>query len=215
MPIDLADVIDKYAVLEVCKGDISAAFDLLLDCFRSDRSLFTCGNGGSAADSTHIAGELVKGFLSKRPLDEEKKQRLAAVSAPAGGMLAEKLQGGLKAFSLCENLSLTTAVANDIGAEYVYAQQVAAYGREGDVLLCISTSGNAENVALAALTAKAFGIKTIGLTGEGGGKLAEICDVCIKVPERETYKIQELHLPVYHYLCAAVEDSLFEKRVQR
>ncbi len=171
-------------------------------CFERGGKLLLCGNGGSAADCAHIAGELAKGFLKKRPLPE-------ALRDAIGEDWTQKLQGGLPALDLCANSGLMTAIINDIEGDSVFAQQVAAYGRKGDVILGISTSGNAENVGRALKTARAMGLYTIGMTGESGGKMKACCDLLLNVPETETYKIQEKHLPLYHRLCILIEERLF------
>jgi len=207
--MDIQELIKRHPQLLYCGEDIENAANELKTCFVGGGRVYLCGNGGSAADSTHIVGELVKGFLSKRPLDDAVKCRLAAVDSELGTKLGEKLQGGLPAHDLCENISLSTAVANDIDPDMIYSQQLIAYGQAGDILIAISTSGNAKNTAYAAVTAHALGMTVIGLTGETGGKLKAFSDICIRVPEKETYKVQELHLPVYHYLCAKVENDLF------
>lgn len=173
---------------------------LLIDCFQKGGKLLLCGNGGSSADCAHITGELVKGFCKKRPL---KCELQAAIGT-------DKLQMGLPAIDLTANCALIAAVNNDLGGELVYAQQVMAYGRPGDVLLGLSTSGNAQNVALAVKTAKALGMKTIGMTGCGGGALEKLCDVTLKSTEKETYLVQEDHLMFYHRLCLRVEEAFFE-----
>lgn len=205
------ELIERYPSLECCGGDVGNAIKELCACLGGGGRVFLCGNGGSAADATHIVGELVKGFKKKRPIDYQTAYQLKKVDPQSGEKLASGLQGGLCAHDLGENLSLVTAVSNDLGAELVYAQQVMAYGRAGDLLIGITTSGNAENVRLAAVTARAIGMSVIGLTGQSGGKLAQFSDICIKVPETETYKVQELHLPVYHCLCAATEAEFFEE----
>lgn len=207
--MDIQELIKRHPQLLYCGEDIENAVNELKTCFLGGGRIYVCGNGGSAADSTHIVGELVKGFLSKRPLDDTMKCRLAAADPELGEKLGNKLQGGLPAHDLCENLSLSTAVANDIDPDMIYAQELIAYGRAGDVLIAISTSGNAKNTAYAAVTARALGMTVIGLTGETGGTLKQYSDICIRVPEKETYKVQELHLPIYHYLCAKVENDLF------
>ncbi len=207
--MDIQELIIRHPKLLYCGEDIENAVKELKTCFSGGGRVYICGNGGSAADSTHIVGELVKGFLSKRPLDDAIKCRLAAIDSELGVKLGEKLQDGLPAHDLCENISLSSAVANDIDPDMIYAQQLIAYGQAGDILIAISTSGNAKNTAYAAVTAHALGMTVIGLTGETGGKLKELCGICIRVPEKETYKVQELHLPVYHYLCAKVENDLF------
>ena len=173
---------------------------LLIDCYKNGGKLLLCGNGGSSADCAHITGELVKGFCKKRPLPDALQQAIGT----------DKLQMGLSAIDLTANCALIAAVNNDLGGELVYAQQVMAYGRPGDVLIGISTSGNAKNVALAVKTAKALGLKTVGMTGCGGGELERLCDVTLKSAEKETYLVQEDHLMFYHRLCLRVEDAFFE-----
>ena len=211
------EMIERYPQLEVCGDAVKMAVNELLTCFYGGGRLLVCGNGGSAADSAHIVGELAKGFLSKRPLLAETRYRPSRLDeeygTDMGAKLADKLQQGLPAHDLCENLSLNTAAANDLDGDMIYAQGVMAYGRAGDVLLAISTSGNALNTAYAVMAAKAQGMTTIGLTGAKGGKLAELCDLCIKVPETETFKVQELHLPVYHAICAEIEADYFDDKL--
>ena len=169
----------------------------------------TCGNGGSAADAEHIAGELMKSFKRQRPITGEQRAALSAAFPDGGAYLARHLQQGIPCISLVSQVSLMTAFANDVAADMAFAQQVFVYGCPGDVLIGLSTSGNATNVVNACATAKASGVKTIGITGEHGGKLRGICDVTIAVPARETYRVQEYHLPVYHALCAMMEGSIF------
>lgn len=193
----------NYPELSILESDMVQAFDILCNCFEKDGKLLLCGNGGSAADCDHIVGELMKGFLLKRPVPEE------LTLNPQVQTEALLLQRGLQAIALTAQSALATAIQNDIGEQMVYAQQVYGYGKAGDVVLSISTSGNSENILHAVRVAKALGLHTIGLTGEIGGKMADWCDVTIKVPARETYRIQEYHLPVYHCLCAMVEDSFF------
>ncbi len=187
--------------------EIAQAFALLRDCFARGGKLLLCGNGGSACDCEHIAGELMKGFLRKRPLLPAEKAALAA--AGDNGALAERLQRALPTLVLHGLSGMSTAFMNDVDPALTYAQQAFAYSCEGDVLLGISTSGNAKNVLLAAVAARAKGARVIGLTGETGGRLAAHCDVCIRAPERETWRVQELHLPIYHALCAALEEAMF------
>lgn len=194
--------------LNPCAADIEAAFHLISESFKSGGKLLLCGNGGSAADCEHIAGELMKGFLLKRPLPEARRRAFHALGEQ-GAFLGEKLQGALPCIPLTGCAALSTAFANDVDPLLVFAQQVYGYGRPGDVLMALSTSGNADNVRAAVYTAKALGLKTIGLTGEDGGALYKLCDVTIRVPESETYLVQELHLPVYHGLCAMLEDAFF------
>lgn len=209
------EMLNRYPQLAPCGDSIKMAVNELLTCFYGGGRLLVCGNGGSASDSAHIVGELAKGFLSKRPLLAETRHRLAKLDAEyhteLGALLADKLQQGLPAQDLCENIALNTAAANDIDPDMIFAQGVMAYGRAGDVLLAISTSGNAKNAAYAVLAAKAQGMTAIGLTGAKGGRLAELCDLCIRVPETETFKVQELHLPVYHTICAEIEADFFDE----
>jgi D-sedoheptulose 7-phosphate isomerase len=161
-----------------------------------------CGNGGSAADCEHIAGELVKRFSRPRPLSEELRKKL-------GPDLSKNLHGALPALSLPSMVGFTTAFVNDDTPEYAFAQQVIAFGKPGDILLGISTSGNSKNIVHAINTANSLDLHTIGLTGQSGGKLSSICDIAIQVPATEVPRVQELHLPVYHTLCQVVEDTLF------
>lgn len=207
--MEITQLLERYPVLSVCEKEIEYAARELKTCFSAGGRFYVCGNGGSAADAGHIVGELGKGFLKKRPLGYQLCYDLKKVDPTLGETLSQKLQLGLPAYNLCENSPLSTAVANDLGGDLIYAQQVMAYGRSGDVLLAISTSGNALNLRYAAVTARALGMSVIGLTGQSGGKLKPLADVCICVPETETYKVQELHLPVYHYLCAAVEAAFY------
>lgn len=207
----LSELLIRYPQLSICKEDIISAFDLLSDSYRSTGKLLICGNGGSAADAEHIVGELMKGFKNPRRLDGQYQERLKNVDDVLGDRLADQLQGALPAIALDGHSALTTAYMNDCDPLLCFAQQVNGYGKEGDVLLGISTSGNSKNVIYAAVTAKAKGMKVIGLTGKKDSKLSELADVCIQVPETETYKIQELHLPVYHCLCLMLEEEFFEK----
>ena len=204
-------LIRRYPVLSVCREDIAKAYDILETCFSGGNKLLVAGNGGSCADAEHIVGELMKGFKLPRKSAEEFAEKLRAVDPVRGAELAEKLQGGLPAVALSGHQGLNTAYINDVenGGLLMYAQQVNGYGTAGDVFLGISTSGNSKNVMYAAVVAKAKGMKVLGLTGSKGGQLAEIADVAIKVPETETYMIQELHLPVYHTLCLMLEEKFF------
>lgn len=199
----LKTLLERVPSLNVCEKEIERAYQVLIGSFEAGGKLLLCGNGGSAADCDHIAGELMKGFLKKRPLDDALKEKLGDPD------MASRLQRGLTVMNLCAPSALLSAISNDIGADIIYAQQVIASGRKEDVLIGISTSGNSENVLKAVKAAKALGMKTIGLTGLTGGALLEHCDVTIRVPESETYKIQELHLSVYHALCAMVEEYFF------
>ncbi len=190
------------------RGAILDAYQALYSCFARGGKLLLCGNGGSACDCQHIAGELMKGFLLKRPLTDAEASLFAPYGAE-GGILAQKLQRALPCIVLSDLAGLSTAFANDVDASCAYAQQAFAFAKEGDVLLGISTSGNAKNVYTAAVAAKAKGAYILAMTGEGGGKLAEIADRLLAVPERETYRVQEMHLPLYHALCAMLESAFF------
>jgi len=202
-------LIDRYPKLAVCREDIKKAYELLETAYRNGRKLLVCGNGGSASDSEHIVGELMKEFKIKRKVYGSQAAALMEIDPELGKVLAENLQGALPAISLTGHSSLQTAFMNDVVPELVFAQQVNGYGKEGDVFLGISTSGNSKNVLYAAVNAKAKGLKVIGLTGCKENKLMKYADVCIRVPETETYKIQELHLPVYHCLCLMLEETFF------
>lgn len=204
-------LIKRYPVLNVCKDSISSAYEVLEKCFATGHKLLIAGNGGSCADSEHIVGELMKGFKLPRKCSAEFADKLKSIDEVRGAELAEKLQGGLPAIALDGHQGLNTAYINDVagGGLLTYAQQVYGYGKEGDVFLGISTSGNSKNIMNATVVARAVGIKIIGLTGEKGGELAKVADVAIRVPETETYMIQELHLPVYHCLCLMLEDRFF------
>lgn len=203
-------LIVRYPQLESCRQDIESASILLKTCYRNSNKLLICGNGGSAADSEHIVGELMKGFLLQRPLANDLRDKLIRIGGKEGENCAEHLQGALPAISLVQHNALQSAFANDVEADLTFAQEVLGYGKKGDALLALSTSGNSKNVVYALYVAKAVGLSTVGLTGEDGGRLAEICDVTIRVPETQTYLVQELHLPVYHALCSILEDYFFE-----
>lgn len=204
-------LIKRYPTLNECTGDILNAYKILEDSFKNGNKLLVAGNGGSCADAQHIVGELMKGFKLPRKCSEEFENKLKSIDAERGAELAAKLQGGLPSIALVEHQGLNTAYINDVvgGGLLTYAQQVYGYGKKGDVFLGISTSGNSKNVMNAAVTARALGMKVIGLTGAKGGELGKFADVAIKVPETETYMIQELHLPVYHCLCLMLEERFF------
>ena len=195
----------------VAKDCIVEAYQILEESYTNDGKLLVAGNGGSAADAEHIVGELMKGFVNPRKLEAEYSDALITVNKELGRVLSENLQGALPAIALDGHLALTTAYLNDCEPLLCFAQQVNGYGKKSDVFLGISTSGNSRNILYAATVAKAKGMKVIGLTGEKDSKLSEISDTCIQVPETETYKIQELHLPVYHCLCLMLEDTFFGK----
>ncbi len=207
----LDELMDRYPGLEVCRKDIGNAFLLLEESYDQGKKLLICGNGGSAADSEHIAGELMKRFKYSRPVTEEFAKKMIAIDAKRGEKLAKGLERPLRAVPLTSHIGLMTAYMNDVDAQGVYAQQVLGYGDEGDVLLAISTSGNSENIVNACVAAKALGLKIIALTGGKQCLLQDYADVCIMVPETETFKVQELHLPVYHCLCLMLETNYFGK----
>lgn len=207
----LKTLIERYPVLESAKEDIVKAAKEIIGCYENGGKVLLCGNGGSCADCDHIVGELMKGFLKMRPLSEDKKAQMKALSPTLDDELLSKLQGALPAVSLPNISALNSAFCNDVDPELIYAQSLMSLGKKGDVLVAMSTSGNSKNVFAAAKVAKGLGVTVIGLTGKTGGKLKEICDLCICAPETETFKIQELHLPIYHYLCAEVEAHFFEK----
>lgn len=192
-------LISRYPALAACKGDIEAAAELMTETYLRGGKILLCGNGGSAADCDHIAGELLKGFLLPRRITDE--------AVPE--VFREKLQGSLPAISLPALTAAMTASLNDLAPEFAYAQLLRGLAKEGDLLIGISTSGNAKNVLRAAELARAMGAHVLSLTGESGGKLAGVATVAVRAPEKETYLIQELHLPIYHCLCAEVEERIF------
>ncbi len=202
-------LIERYPELEVCKNDIISVYKIMEKSYSNNGKLLVAGNGGSAADSEHIVGELMKGFKNPRKLADKYKNDLISVDCELGNILAENLQGALPAIALGGHLALTTAYMNDCEPLLCFAQQVNGFGKEKDIFLGISTSGNSKNILYASVVAKAKGLKVIGLTGEKESKLSKIADVCIRVPHIETYMIQELHLPVYHCLCLMLEDKFF------
>ena len=193
------DLLTRYPQLNICKNDIENALSLMIDTYKKGGKILVCGNGGSSADADHIVGELMKGFLKSRKVTDERIPQ----------DLREKLQGALPAISLSAHTSLMTATINDNDADMIFAQQVYGYAKENDLLIAISTSGNSKNVVNAVKVAKSLGVKAIVLTGETGGELKQFADVTICAPSTETYKIQEYHLPIYHYLCAKVEEEFF------
>jgi D-sedoheptulose 7-phosphate isomerase len=202
-------LITRYPVLSGISSHIKKAYDILIHSYKAGGKLLIAGNGGSAADSEHIAGELMKGFVKKRPPLPAFIHELQKIDPESADYLGAHIQTGLPAIALTGHQSLSTACLNDIDGNIIFAQQLYGYGKPGDVFLGISTSGNAKNVIYAAITAKAKGLKTIALTGGTGGGITKYADVSIIVPEKETYKIQELHLPVYHTLCLMVEEYFF------
>lgn len=207
----LDQLIQRYPALACCKEQVGKAADIIVESFSHDGKLLTAGNGGSAADAEHIVGEMMKTFCIPKTLPDGYAEALYAVDPEMGSVLRSHLQGALPAIALDGHISLSTAYMNDCEPLLCFAQQVNGYGRPGDVLLGISTSGNSRNVLYAAVAAKARGMKVIGLTGARDNRLESFSDVCIKVPETETFKVQELHLPVYHCLCLMVEKHFFGK----
>ena len=196
----MKELLERYPKLNVCATDIEKALALMVDTYKNGGKILVCGNGGSSSDAGHIVGELMKGFLKERKVTDEKIPQA----------LREKLQGALPAISHCSQTSLMTAIANDNDADMIFAQQVYGYAKENDLLIAISTSGNSKNVVNAVEVAKALRVKVVALTGENGGLLKEMSDVTICAPSTETYKIQEYPLPIYHYLCAKVEEEFFK-----
>lgn len=205
----IEDLIERYPALNVCAEDVETAFEYIKTSYENGGKLLIAGNGGSAADSEHIVGELMKSFKKPRKLSPAQQESLKAVNEELGTVLADNLQGALPAIALVGHPALTTAYMNDCEPLLCFAQQVNGYGKAGDVLLGISTSGNSKNVLYAATVAKAKGMKVVGLTGKKDSRLKELADVTIQVPQTETYMIQELHLPVYHCLCLLLEDYFF------
>lgn len=207
----LSVLLERYPVLESATDDINKAYNLISESYKKEGKLLIAGNGGSAADAEHIVGELMKSFVLKRELSSEFADQLIAADKELGSILSKNLQGVLPVIALDGHMSLTTAYMNDCEPLLCFAQQVNGYGKAGDVFLGISTSGNSKNVLYAATVARAKGMKVVGLTGEKESKLSAFADVCIKVPQTETYMIQELHLPIYHCLCLMLEDEFFGK----
>lgn len=205
----LEELVRRYPVLESSKDDIYKAYEMIAESYQNGGKLLIAGNGGSASDAEHIVGELMKSFVLPRKLDKEYAARLVEADADMGAELADKLQCALPAIALVDHVALSTAYLNDVDPLLSFAQQVNGYGVAGDVFLGITTSGNSKNVLYANTVAKAKGMKTIALTGRDGGKIKDIADVTIVVAENETYKIQELHLPVYHCLCLMLEERFF------
>jgi len=204
----IKELIDHYPMLSVCVDDIEQAYLLLETTFKSGGKLLICGNGGSAADASHMVGELMKGFVKNRKLEKD-AITCEKLNQEDRAYLMDNLQNALPAISLTGEDALITAYMNDAAPDMIYAQQIWGYGQEGDLLVAMTTSGNSENVIRAVQAAAAKGMKILSLTGYGGGRLKELADVCICVPETQTYRIQELHLPVYHTLCLMAEEHFF------
>lgn len=202
-------LLERYPMLKSCKEDILEAYYLMENAYAQRYKILVAGNGGSAADSEHIVGELMKGFKLSRKMNSAFQKRLLEEDEELGKVLAENLQGALPAIALDGHIALSTAYMNDCEPLLCFAQQVNGYGEAGDIFFGISTSGNSKNILFAAVTAQAKGMKVIGLTGEKDSKLSNKADICIRVPEKETYMIQELHIPVYHCLCLMLEERFF------
>lgn len=203
----LLDTISRHPQLSLVESELRDVFVAISDAFKSGGKLLVCGNGGSASDADHIVGELMKGFMQKRPIEATLKDRF--LEAGIGSEIVDKLQRGLPSINLAAQNALLTATINDLSGDVIYAQQLIGYGTPGDILLGISTSGNSKNIILAGQVAKVLGLLTVGLTGQAGGMMNEAYDLMIRVPESATYKVQELHLPVYHTLCAMLEEEFF------
>lgn len=207
-------LISRYPDLEPIREDVGKAFLIMKASYENDGKLLIAGNGGSAADSEHIAGELMKRFKIPRPLETDFILRLKRIDSIRGEKLSRHLEKALTAIPLVAHEALSTAYINDVDGDGVFAQQLLGFGRAGDVFLAISTSGTSENILSACVVARALDIKVIGLTGSSGGELAKVADVCIKAPADETYMVQEYHLPIYHCLAMMLEDFFFKKTVE-
>ena len=203
------ELFSNYPTLKNCKEDILLSFQLIRDCYNQKGKLLVCGNGGSAADSEHIVGELLKGFLQQRRINERFLNKLVNLFPNDGLELGKKIQEALPAISLTGQSAFSTAFSNDVSPVTVFAQQVYAFGLEQDILFAISTTGNSQNVLNAIKISRVIGMKSIGLTGQEGGAMKKLCDVAICVPGTQTFRIQELHLPVYHAICAMLEAEFF------
>ena len=206
----IKELIERYPALAICEKDIRAAASAIIDSYKAGGKLIVAGNGGSAADSDHITGELLKSFVKKRKPEQKFLDALSAIDPDTGSYLSDKLQGSLPAIALTNNSALMTASLNDVDGNVLFAQQVMGFGKKDDVFLGISTSGNSKDVIYAFVVAKALGVKTVALTGKTGGKCKELADISIVVPENETFKIQEFHLPVYHALCLTIEEYFWK-----
>ena len=204
------EFLNRYPQLAECINEIDRAAAAMIRCYKKGGKLLLCGNGGSSADCDHIAGELMKGFLKKRSLSASQRTEMLKNAPLLDDKILDKLQGGLPAISLPSMAAINSAFCNDVDPELIYAQTVFSLAKKEDTLIAISTSGNSKNVLAAAKVAKALNLTVIALTGKSGGTLKTVADICICVPETETFKIQELHLPVYHYLCAVTEDTFFK-----
>jgi len=207
----ISELIERYPALSVCEDDIRKAASTIISSYKKGGKLLLAGNGGSAADSDHISGELLKSFVKKRIPEASFIEKLKKIDSDTGAYLSDKLQGSLPAIALTNNSALMTASLNDVDGNVMFAQQVNGYGQKNDIFLGISTSGNSADIVYATVVAKAKGLQTIALTGRKGGKLKDLADISIVVPQNETFKIQELHLPVYHALCLTVEEYFWKE----
>ncbi len=211
MSVEVEKLCERYPDLIACRKDIESAIDTIKGCYENNNKVLTCGNGGSAADAEHIVGELMKGSRKKRKVSSVFSEKIKGFYPQECEQLCDNLQTPLPAVALTSHLSFTTAFNNDMNPEFTFTQQLFGLGKEGDVLIALSTSGNAKNVINACKLAKVLGIKTVALTGRDGGRLKDICDIVIRVPEDETFLIQEYHLPIYHAICSAIENEFFEE----
>jgi D-sedoheptulose 7-phosphate isomerase len=200
---------ERYPQLLPLKETLLQVVERIAMAYQEGHTLLVCGNGGSASDSLHITGELMKSFSFRRPISNELAQTLRESYPQNAEFYIQTLEGALPTISLVNEISLMTAYANDQASNLVFAQQVVGYGKKGAVLFAISTSGNSENILHAARIAKAMGMTVISLTGESGGALRDLSDLLINVPVKITYQVQELHLPVYHAICLALEHEFF------
>ncbi|MBN2046925.1 MAG: SIS domain-containing protein [Anaerolineaceae bacterium] len=205
----ISNLLQRYPDLIACEDSIRRAAQAMIETYETGNKILICGNGGSAADSEHIVGELMKGFLSMRPAPEEVEAKLSEIDPGSAAYIARNLQGALPAISLVSQSALISAFSNDVAADLVFAQQVYGYGQPGDLLIGLSTSGNANNVVYAVNVAKVLGMTTLSLTGSKDSRLSALCDICIQAPFTETLAVQERHLAIYHHLCAKVEDHFF------
>ena len=208
---ELEQLLAGYSALEVIHGQVKQAFELLKQCTDAGGMIYVCGNGGSAADSEHIVGELMKSFKRRRRLCTQEREAFRECAGGEGLRLAGKLEHAIPAFSLVSQTGISTAFVNDIGAEAVFAQQVYGYGKKQDLLWALSTSGNSINVVYAVYAARVRQMKVLAMTGEADSQLSALADICIRVPSLDTAKIQEYHLPVYHCLCAMLEAEYYSR----
>lgn len=209
----IEELVERHPNLASLAPALEESSRMICEAFSGNGRLYVCGNGGSAADSDHIVGELMKGFVLKREVKASFREEMIRRYGSEGETMSNRMQEGLPAVSLTGHPALATAFSNDVSPEMVFAQQLYALGRPGDVLLGISTSGNSLNVVNCFKVARAIGLRTIALTGRGGGKSAAFADCLLNVPAEITFLVQELHLPVYHTLCLVIEDYFYgEKR---